>query len=40
MPAPLQDSVFPLMCEELHLTGYRLPVWPIKVKNVQFYQVE
>jgi hypothetical protein len=30
MPAPLQDSVCPLMCEELYLTGYRLPVWLIK----------
>jgi len=34
MPEPLQDSIFPFMCEELHLTGYRLPVEPIKVKNV------
>jgi hypothetical protein len=35
MPAPEQDSVFPFVCKELHLIGYRLPVQLMKVKYCQ-----
>jgi len=27
MPVAVQDSVFPLVCEELFLTRHGLPVW-------------
>jgi len=30
MPAPAQNRVFPFIHEELHLTGHRLPVPPVK----------
>jgi hypothetical protein len=30
MPAPAQNRVLPFVHEELHLTGHRLPIPPVK----------
>ena len=33
MPAPDWDSIFPFVCEELHLTEQECPIQPTKVNS-------
>jgi hypothetical protein len=33
MSAPVQDSIFPCVHEELHLTGHACPIQPMKDKQ-------
>jgi hypothetical protein len=33
MPAPVQDSILPIICEDLHVMGHAPPVRPVKVNS-------
>jgi len=37
MSAPVQDSIFPFISEELHLTGHRHPIQLLKIKCMFYY---
>jgi len=37
MHAPVQDSVYPAGCKELHLTGQRHPVHMLRAQNIIWF---